>query len=174
MPEKVCGVLLKALEVEMKSRLSVPLFNMEEMIDLEEEETQKELEHGVDDIAGEILDAVKVRAARQEEMNDFASMKVYQYHPRDSWKSYPGAVKVGVRWVDTDKGSRYRSRLVAMEFATKAQDDLFAATPPLSAFKYLVSECETARSYSTVQKQLMIIDIKRAFLHGFVKRHIFL
>ena len=39
-PKKSCGVLLKALEVEMKSRLSVPLFSMEEMIDLGEEESQ--------------------------------------------------------------------------------------------------------------------------------------
>ena len=38
---KFCDVLLKALEVEIKSRLSVPLFNMEEMIDLENEVNQE-------------------------------------------------------------------------------------------------------------------------------------
>ena len=68
-------------------------------------------------------------------------MGVYEYVLKsDAVQSKSGQL-VGVRWVDVLKGNLVRSRLVAQEFAGKdVRDDLFAATPPLSATKFVVSE----------------------------------
>ena len=62
-------------------------------------------------------------------MKTFEEMGVYEYARRCD---IVGKI-VGVRWVDVDKGSEIRSRLVAQEFAgTDDRDDLFAGTPPLT------------------------------------------
>ena len=53
-----------------------------------------------------------------------------------------GQAPIGTRWVDINKGDdvhvEYRSRLVAQELKKLSwADDLFAATPPLEAYKIL-------------------------------------
>ena len=74
-----------------------------------------------------------------------------------------------------EKGAgKHRSRLVAMEFATTERDDLFAATPHLAAFRYLVSEATTSNWKNDFTKKLMVLDVKRAFLHGVITRDVFI
>jgi len=96
---------------------------------------------------------------------------VYECCPRSELKKVLDVINVGVRWADVLKGGRYSSRLVAKEFANTVEDDLFAATPPLCAFKMLVSEW---RRGIRVVKKIMVTGIKKAFLHGLIKRNLFI
>ena len=86
-----------------------------------------------------------------------------------------GKPPIGVRWVDTNKGSEVepevRSRLVARDFKTKTgreQEDLFAATPPLEAGRIVLSKAATWRlgkEGSRGLRKLMFIDAKKAHLN---------
>ena len=61
-----------------------------------------------------------------------------------------GKKPIGVRWVDTNKGSEevpdVRCRLVARDFKNKKdtdREDLFAATPPVEAERMALSKAVT-------------------------------
>ena len=70
-------------------------------------------------MSGENLDPLKVKAARQEEMNYLTNKGVYVKVAREEVTKRKAKL-VKVRWVDVNKGDSiktdYRSRLVAMEF----------------------------------------------------------
>ena len=76
-----------------------------------------------------------MREARSEEVGFVRDLGVYRYSTIEVAKGVTGRMPIGVRWVDTDKGDRYRSRLVAMEFRRKAVATIFAATPPLESLR---------------------------------------
>ena len=101
-------------------------------------------------------------------------MDVYKYIKKsDALRQ--GGKRIGVRWVDVDKGTKIRSRLVAQEFAKGdvEREDLFAGTPPLGATKFLLSDLASNGSSGTHGRRLMVLDIKRAFLYGAVEETIF-
>ena len=88
--------------------------------------------------------------------------------------------------MDTNKGDddaeNYRSRLVAQEFRSKAEDSLFAATPPLESLKVLINICaqevydEKGRLRAAEGDQragIMLIDIKRAHFYAPAQRRLF-
>ena len=86
-----------------------------------------------DDTTGAALDPALVRQARAKEMEYIRAKGVWSVIPRaqaqaNKWKIIP------TRWLDINKGDganpNYRSRFVAKEFNTGAQEGLFAATPP--------------------------------------------
>ena len=96
---------------------------------------------------------------------------------------------MGTRWVFVKKGDNVRCRLVAQEFAgSDKREDLYAGTPPLSATKYLLSDSVSrgAKGYGGTSlrsvppyhrknsRKFMVVDIKRAFLHGFCTRSIYI
>lgn len=60
-----------------------------------------------------------------------------------------------------------RCRLVAREYATTREGDLFAGTPPLLALRFLLSVVASVTPGSNI---VMAMDIKGAFLHGAAKR----
>jgi hypothetical protein len=124
-----------------------------------------------DDHSGEPLDPGLVAKACQDEMRRFDHMQVYQHVPRE--EAHGKIVKV--RWVHSNKGTpeepAIKCRLVAMEFASgEHRDDLFAGTPPLFAIKILLS---LVASSSSDSECLMILDVKCAFLYGFIKRDLY-
>ena len=124
---------------------------------------------------GEILDTKKVVAARREEMKTFGEMKVYVHVTREEVGRAGGKV-IGVRWVETEKADgRIRSRLVAQEFATQGdRDDLFAGTPPLAATKMILSELASSGRQGPGDHRLMVLDIKRAFLYGYIEDELYI
>ncbi|MDA8583690.1 hypothetical protein N9L68_05635 [bacterium] len=86
-----------------------------------------------DDVSGARLDARKVRMAREEEIGHAERKGVWRKITRD--EAHRRGIKIiKVRWIDINKGDwekeKYRSRLVAKEFNTSAEQGLFAATPP--------------------------------------------
>eukprot|EP00973_Karenia_brevis_P017484 2398961-Karenia_brevis.AAC.1 len=89
----------------------------------------------IDDVTGARLDIKLVREAREAEMKYFKKMGVYRKVPISKCVQLTGRMPIGVRWIDVNKqdniNPRYRSRLVAKQFKTYNDPDLFAATPPL-------------------------------------------
>jgi hypothetical protein len=99
-------------------------------------------------------------------------MHVWDHVPR-SEVVQAGHKIVGTRWVYVDKGDQVRCRLVAQEFAGRdKREDLYAGTPPIAATRYLLSN--TVSRYRKVgiplSRKLMVLDIRRAFLHGIATR----
>ena len=86
-----------------------------------------------------------------------------------------GCKLIDVRWLDVNKAALgeppdVQSRCVAKEFATTRRDDIFAGTPSLESAKLLLSIAATGAQ--THQKQIMVMDAKRAFLHAQVTEEI--
>jgi len=82
---------------------------------------------------------------------------------------------VGTRWVFVKKGDKVRCRLVAQEFAgSDKREDLYAGTPPLSATRYLLSDSVSRGREARYSRKLVVVDVKRAFLHGLCTRSIYI
>ena len=60
----------------------------------------------------------------------------------------------------------YRARLVAKEIKMDQRLDLFAATPPLEAKKFLFSLAVSSKADSGKSYKIAFIDIKRAYFHA--------
>ena len=81
---------------------------------------------------------------------------------------------VGTRWAFVKMGDKARCRLVAQEFAgSDKREDLYASTPPLAATRYLLSD-SVSRRRRNKRGKLMVVDVKRAFLHGYCTRSIYI
>ena len=126
-----------------------------------------------DDSKGGWLDPSKVGIARTEEMEFVNRMKVYDKVPRSECPGKP----IPVRWVDTNKGTEaqpnYRSRIVAQELKSRNPGDpaeLYAAMPPLEAVKYIISH---AASGGRKKRDLMVIDVRRAYFNAPARREVF-
>lgn len=115
---------------------------------------------------GEWLDPPLVHEGCMEEMRPFREMQVHERVPRQEALSDPEMMLFGVRWVNVNKGTRdapkVRRRLVAQEFATTKNDDLFAGTPPLLALRMLLSD---VASVQLGAKVVLAMDVKCAFLY---------
>ena len=87
-----------------------------------------------------------------------------------------GAKIVGVRWVDTRKGDKVRSRLVCTDFSRDKThtDEMFAPTPPLLASRWLVSRCASQGVRGIGVNRLMSIDFTKAFLYGEMEREVYI
>ena len=114
-----------------------------------------------DDVSGQALDADEVVRARAKEMSYIADKEVWRKIPRSAarrngWKVIP------TRWIDINTGSAqdpcYRSRLVAKEFNTGAEEGLFAATPPLEAVRLLLSDVATAREARPNEERVIMVN----------------
>ena len=129
-----------------------------------------------DDVSGQALDAEEVTKARANEMTYISDKQVWRKIPRSAaqrngWRIIP------TRWIAINKGSAqdpcYRSRLVAKEFNTGAQEGLFAATPPLEAVRLLLSDVATARrERPNEDRVVMVNDVARAFFEAPMKRYV--
>ena len=99
-------------------------------------------------------------------------MKVYKKVPRSE---ATGKV-ISVRWVDINKGDEinpnYRSRLVAREINTKANPDMFAATPPTEALKLMIAIAATKDSKGR-RRRLMVNDVSRAYFYAKAIRKVY-
>jgi hypothetical protein len=137
---------------------------------------EQEEAYGVylDDISGKVLDTKAVEAARRSELKTFKEMEVYEYMRREEAASR--GKKVGVRWVDSLKVTIVKSRLVAQEFASEQgnRDDIFAATPPLMASKYVISNTASRGRSGRTSRRISVMYVKRAFLYGNIEEEIYI
>ena len=112
------------------------------------------------------------------EVKTFEDMNAYIKVPR-AVAAARGIKPIATRWLDGDKGrpgkpSEIKSRCVVKEIAHSKRDDLFAGTPSLEAFKLMVSKLASSNGGYAPHKRLMIMDVKRAFLHAPVTREIYI
>ena len=103
-----------------------------------EESNDELLDQAWDDHTGESLDAKKVKEARQLEMNFYDKMHVFDKVPIAQCWERTGKALLKARWVDIDKGMRYRSRWVAKQLTGSDSEEWFAATPPIEALRALI------------------------------------
>ena len=128
----------------------------------------------IDDISGKELNSKAVKLARQLELRTFKDMEVYEYMRREEAASR--GKTVGVRWVDSLKGTTVKSRLVAQEFASVQgdRDDIFAATPPWMAREYVISDTASRGRSGRTSRRISVMDVKRAFLYGEIEEEIYI
>ena len=88
-----------------------------------------------------IYDPCELRRAKQDELDRFAKMKVYEVIKREEATRKWGSKTIGVRWVIPQKSYGLKARLVAQEFASKKidRDTLFAGTPSLGALRMIIA-----------------------------------
>ena len=128
----------------------------------------------IDDIHGQELGKEFVKTARKGEIDGFSSRRVYVVRPRSECTA-KGLKTVGVRWVDTIKGDRVRSRLVCKDVNKgKRSDEMFAPTPPLLASRWLVSLTASQGLTGAGNKRLLAIDFTKAFLYGEMEREVYI
>ena len=117
-----------------------------------------------DDVNNASLDGSLAVEATKLEMRLFEKMGVYVRVPRKHQQMHGGKI-IGIRWVDVNKRDAaapdYRSRLVGQELATYRDDVLYAATPPLEAFRMILSYAASGAGSSS--RQIMINDVRRAY-----------
>ena len=92
-----------------------------------------------------------VALAKQEELQKFEKLKVYEVVKEEEFRNDPRAIKIGTKWVITNKGTKtkpmIKARFVGKEFADDTKKgELFAGTPGLPALRYLVSKLATSQS----------------------------
>jgi hypothetical protein len=101
-------------------------------------------------------------------------MGVWDKVTREKAKNDPEGKIVGTRWVFVKMGEKVRCRLVAQEFAgNDKREDLYAGTPPLAATRYLLSD-SVSKGRGNKRSKLMVVDVKRAFLHGYCTRSVYI
>ena len=97
----------------------------------------------VDDVKGGPLDPREVKTAREKETQYLWDMEVYEYCTEAEARAQTGRNPVGLKWIDTNKGSaeapRHRSRLVCTEVRRNAVEPIFSATLPLETLRILLS-----------------------------------
>ena len=75
------------------------------------------------------------------------------------YKLAPGKI-IDVRLVNSFKGDTVKSRLVVQEFATRCgRDDIFAATPPLIASKFVLSDTAFQEKRGAISRRLCVMDV---------------
>ena len=133
----------------------------------------KDVDHNMiayDDVSGTNLDPVKVKQARREEMDYIRKLGVYRKVSISKCLQMTGKKPIQVRWIDVnkrdDENPNYRSRLVAKDFKTSINLELYAATPPLEALRSLVSLAATSSYTGEGPNKMMINDISRAYFHA--------
>ena len=91
----------------------------EQMVPPEEEDDSDNAKLWVqawDDITGQELDAQKVKKARRLEVDYCKNMQVLEKVPRRVCREKTGRPPLQARWIDHNKGDRYRCRWVAKQF----------------------------------------------------------
>ena len=125
-----------------------------------------------DDVTFKALDPVEVSKARAKEMEYVRGMKVYEVVDIRECLRMTGRPPIKSRWIDINKGDdknrNYRSRWVAKQFKTNNDFELFAATPPLDALRYVISTAASMKNGS-----LMSNDVSRAYFYAPATRNIF-
>ena len=119
-----------------------------------------------DDVHGAQLDPDGVRKVRLEEVAYYRDMEAVEIVPvAQAWSRDTNA-HIDVRCIDHNLGDSsrplLRSRLVAKDFNTGPDDELYAGTPPLEALKLIVSHAATGSK----SRGITTDDLSRAYLHG--------
>ena len=64
--------------------------------------------------------------------------------------------------------------MVAQEIARTARGDLFAPTPALEAFKYLISSLASRGVKGPGDHRMLVVDVRKAFFYAKMARKAFI
>jgi len=105
-------------------------------------------------------------------MKYFKEMGVYVKVPKQECWTQTGKGPIAVRWIDINKSDKdnpnYRSRLVAKEFKTDINPELYAATPPSECLRMLISKMA-----SKAGLEMMYADVSRAYFYAKAVRPVY-
>ena len=132
-----------------------------------------------DDLTGQPLDPDLVAAAREKELEYFASKGAWRKTTIAECKKVTGRAPISVRWVDVNKGDdvhpNVRSRLVARQIRGPGDESTFAPTPPLETLRSIISMAATdfpgrpaccRDPESEERMQVSAVDISRAYFNA--------
>ncbi len=113
--------------------------------DIMDDEIHSEYEAAFDNVTGQALDPIKVRAARMDEIRALEGMGVREVVGRSMCLERAGRPPIKGGWVDVSEGDdvheSHRSRYVAKEIRQArggaGREGLLAAMPPLEALKLM-------------------------------------
>ena len=159
-----CGI-----QLQQKWSIQQANFNDLENSVPPEESNDGLFDHAWDDHTGAFVDAKKVKEARQFEMEYYDKMHVFDKVPIAQCWERTGKAPLKGRWVDIDKGKRYRCRRVAEQFKGSDSEEWFAATPPIEALRALISHTMSGPK----KKALMVCDVSRAFFYAPVQHYMY-
>ena len=142
-----------------------------DILAVEEDEEPLEEWEAEDDVKEGPLDPHEVKAARQKEIQYAWDMKVYEYSTEAESRARTGRKPVGLKWIDTNKGSaeapRYRLRQVCTEVRHKGVEPIFSATPPLETLRILLCVACQEDVFRVEDPFLIsIADVSRAHLYA--------
>ena len=105
-------------------------------------------------------------------------MEVYEYSTEAESRARTGRNPVGLKWIDTNKGSaeapRYRSRLVCMEVRHKGVEPIFSTTPPLETLRVLLCVACQEDVFRVEDPFLIsIADVSRAHFYADAVRDVY-
>ena len=133
----------------------------------------------LDDRTGLELDEHLCFQAEAEEMAFMQKIQLYDVVDTNECWTQTGKPPVTTKWVRVNKGTSaepdVRCRSVAWDFKPKGEGDrseIFAAMPPLESKKLLFQQAvsQNARNRRSGEDgiKVMLIDVKKAHLNGFV------
>lgn len=130
-----------------------------------------------DNLTGQKMPEGLVKAARGEEIEFMNSWGLWVPTPVSTCWEKTGKPPLGGRWVDINKGDDntldVRCRYVAKDLALVKSDEFFAAMPPLEALRMILSYVATGRKYGKGGRTVIIIDARKAHIHAYPDRDIF-
>ena len=147
---------------------------------------QGDWEEHFDTSTGQLLPTPLVHKARMEEMAYIHKYHVYDKVPAQQVEAENGIV-IDTKWVDVNKGDErdpnVRSRLVGREIrnrgrgrSTEDRNDLFAATPPLSSLRMMLSMSASRQvgKRGSARWGVLFVDVSRAYFNAEARRPIFI
>ena len=104
-------------------------------------------------------------------------MEVYEYSTKAEARARKGRNPVGLKWIDTNKGSaeapRYRSRLVCTEVRHEGVEPI-SATPPLETLRILLGvACQEDVFHVEDPFLISIADVSRAHFYADAGRDVY-
>ena len=127
--------------------------------------------YAYDDVSGAALPVDMVKEARKLEIEYVRKMGVWTKVPR---AQAAGKKIIKLRWLDVNKMDQdnpmIRSRIVAKEYNDGVDPNMFAATPPIEALRYLLSKAAT---HGEGKQCIMLNDVSRAFFNAKVTREVY-
>ena len=142
-------------------------FNDLENSVLPEESNDDLLDQAWDHHTRASLDAKKVKEARQLEMEYYDKMHVFDEVPTAQCWERTGKPHLKGRWVDIDKGTRYRSRWVAKQFKGSVSDEWFAAAPPIKALRALIPHTMSGPEKKALKRSLSSLLLRSSATRDF-------
>jgi len=125
-----------------------------------------------DSVTGDKLPEKETIEAREDEVKCMDKWDIWDIVDIEECRKRTGKSPISGRWVDHNKGDavkpNVRSRYVAQEIARWKDAGLFAATPPLEALRILLTRLAKNR-----RRKLLLIDVRKAYLHAEVDREIY-